>query len=65
MELVVVELDTNAELDATECAEVVGAELGNGHGRWMERNSDGRHEYGQGARGSGGGGADEQAESIL
>jgi hypothetical protein len=33
MELVVVELDTNAELDATECAEVMGAELGIGHSR--------------------------------
>jgi hypothetical protein len=60
MELVVIELDTSAELDATECAVVAGAELGNGHDRWMERSNDGRREYGQGARGSGGGGADEQ-----
>jgi hypothetical protein len=47
MELIVVEIDTGAELDATECAEVAGAELvagidlGSGRGRWMERSHDG------------------------
>ena len=53
MELVVVELDTNAELDATEYAEVVGTEviggtnLGNGRGTtgvWSQRGRDGRRE---------------------
>jgi hypothetical protein len=49
-----VELDTGAELDATECAEVTGAELfagmdlGSGCNRWMERSLDWRSEYGQG-----------------
>jgi hypothetical protein len=42
MELVIIELDTGVELDATECVEVDGAELvdgtnlGNGRGRWIE-----------------------------
>jgi hypothetical protein len=55
-----VELDTGAELDGTECAEVTGAELivgmdlGSGRNRWMERSLDWRSEYEQGARGSGG-----------
>ena len=46
------ELDTGMELDATEYAEVAGAELGggtdlgSGRGRWMERSCDGRREYG-------------------
>jgi hypothetical protein len=54
MKHVIVEFDTGAELDATECAEVVGAELvggtdrGSDHGRWMERNRDERCEYAQG-----------------
>jgi hypothetical protein len=30
MELILVELDAGAELDATECSEVVGAKLGGG-----------------------------------
>ena len=30
MELVLVELDTGAELDVTECAKIAGAELGGG-----------------------------------
>jgi hypothetical protein len=51
MELVVVELDTDIELDAPECAEVAGAEIiggtdiGSGHDRWMECSRDGRREY--------------------
>jgi hypothetical protein len=51
-------LGTGTELDATECAEVAGVELGGGtdlgrdRGRWMERSCDGRREYGRGARGS-------------
>jgi hypothetical protein len=66
MELVVVELDISAELDATECAEIAGAkliggtDLGSGRGRWMERNRDGRREYRRGACGSGGGGVGER-----
>jgi hypothetical protein len=50
MELVVVERDTGMELDATECVEVAGAELGggtdlsSGRGRWMERIHDRRRE---------------------
>jgi hypothetical protein len=38
MDLVVV------ELDATEYTEAAGAELGSGHGRWMERDHNGRRE---------------------
>jgi hypothetical protein len=51
MEVVVVELDTDADLDAMECAEVAGTklvggtDLGSGRGRWMKRNRDGRREY--------------------
>jgi hypothetical protein len=46
MEVVVVELDTDAELDAIECAELVGGtDLGSGRSRWMERSRDGRREY--------------------
>ena len=54
MELVVVELDACAELDATEHAEVASAELiggmdlGSGSDRRMERGRDGRHEFQQG-----------------
>jgi hypothetical protein len=52
MELALVELDTGVELDVTECAEVVGAELvgggdlGSGRGRQMGHAHDGRHESG-------------------
>ena len=48
------ELDTGAELDATECAEVAGAELisvtnlDSGRDRWMEHSRDGRREYERG-----------------
>ena len=61
MELVVVELDTNVELDATEYAEVVGTEviggtdLGNGCGTagvWSQRGRDGRRESGFGRQAS-------------
>jgi hypothetical protein len=54
MKLIVVELNTSAELDDTECAEVASAELiddtdhSSGHGRWMERSHDGRREYERG-----------------
>jgi hypothetical protein len=66
MELAIVELDTGAEFDATECAEVDGVELvggtnlGGGRGMWMERGRDRRHKYG--ARGArlGGGSASER-----
>ena len=50
MELVLVELDTGAELDVTECAKIAGAELGGGtdlgrgKSRRMERSRDGRRE---------------------
>ena len=50
MELVLLELDVGVELDATECLEVAGAELGgdtvlNGdRDRRMEPGRDGRHE---------------------
>jgi hypothetical protein len=46
MELVLVELDAGTELDATECVEVVDAELvsgtniGSGRGRRIERGRD-------------------------
>jgi hypothetical protein len=46
-------LGTGTELDATECAELVGGtDLGSGRGRWMKRSYDGRRKYGRGARGS-------------
>jgi hypothetical protein len=70
MVLVVVKLDTSEELDAMECVEVAGAELVNGtdlsssRGRWMECSRDRRHEYKQGARGSGGGGVGEQLWQV-
>jgi hypothetical protein len=64
MELILVELDAGTEyVDATECAEVTGAELigdtdlSNGRGRRMERGRDGRHESGRWAGGAGRGGA--------
>jgi hypothetical protein len=61
MELVVVEFDTGTELDATECAKLVGGtDLGSGRSRWMEHSRNGRREYGQGTRGSGGGSAGER-----
>jgi hypothetical protein len=50
MELVIVELDAGAELNAMECAKVAGAELiggtdlGSGCGRWMERGRDEKRE---------------------
>jgi hypothetical protein len=53
MELVVVELDAGAELDATECAEVADAELVGDtdlvsvHSKRMEHGRDGRHESGR------------------
>jgi hypothetical protein len=51
MELVLVELNTGAELDATESAEVAGAkivgymDLGSGRGKRMERGRNGRREF--------------------
>jgi hypothetical protein len=59
MELAIVELDTGAKLDATECAEVAGVELvggtnlDGGRGTWMERGRNGRHKYGAGGTRSG------------
>jgi hypothetical protein len=59
MELVVVELDTDVELNSIECAEVASAELVSGTnfdsscGRWIERSHSGRREFVRGARGSG------------
>jgi len=53
MELVLVELDAIAEFDATECLEVVGAELiggmdlDSGRGRRMECGRDGGCESGR------------------
>jgi hypothetical protein len=66
MELVLVELDTSAELHVTECAEVVDAELiggtdlGSGRGKRMECGRDGRRESGRLAGNAGRGGADER-----
>jgi hypothetical protein len=56
MELVLVELDASVELDATECTELIGVELGggmdlgSGRGRRMERGRDRRHEFGRRAQ---------------
>jgi len=74
MELVLVELDTGAELDVTECAKIAGAELGGGTdlgsgcGRWMGRSRDRRRERAGGGggkvcrqRGGGGGGGTAQS----
>jgi hypothetical protein len=47
-----VKLDAGAKLDATECAEIIGAELvggtnhGSGRGRQLERGRYGRRESG-------------------
>jgi hypothetical protein len=49
-ELILVELDVGAKLDATKCSKVADAELGDGTGlgsgydRWMEHGHDGRRE---------------------
>ena len=57
MELIVVDLNTDVELDATECTVVTGAalitdtNLSSGHGRWMERSRNRRREYGRGYAG--------------
>ena len=65
MELIVVELDVGAELDATERAEVASVELigstnlNSGRDRHMECGRDGRRESGRGARGAGEGGVGE------
>jgi hypothetical protein len=56
MELVVVELNAGAELDATECMEVTGVEhvgamdLGRGCGIWMEYGHDGKRKSEKGWR---------------
>jgi len=66
MKLIVVELNTGAELDAMECAELVdGTDHSSGRGRWMERSHDGRRKYEPGVRGSGKGGAGEQRGQNL
>jgi len=71
MELVLVELDTGAELDVTECAKIAGAELGGGTdlgsgcGRWMGRSRDRRRERAGGGVCSGGCGADERHGRIC
>jgi hypothetical protein len=55
-----VELNTGADLDATKCSEVTGAELGgstdlgSGRGRRMERDRYGRRDSGWQAGGTGG-----------
>jgi hypothetical protein len=62
MELVLVEHNAGVEIDATEYAEVTGAELvgstklGSGRGRQMEHGHDGRRESGQWANDAGGAG---------
>jgi hypothetical protein len=54
MELVGVDLDASADLNATEYAEVAGAELvsctdlDSGYGKRMERNCDSRRKSGRG-----------------
>jgi hypothetical protein len=59
MELIVVELDTGAEFNSTECAEVASAELVSGTNfdssccRWMERSHNGRREFVRGSSGRG------------
>jgi hypothetical protein len=71
MELVLVEHNAGVELDATEYAEVIGAELvgstelGSGRGRQMERGHDGRRESRRWANGAGGPGTGEQRRQSL